>query len=542
MEQAISDTEVVVRGTTPSRLDPRLHYLCYAMLVLVIVIFAVIRIRLRNTPLQRDEGEYAYAGQLMLQGIPPYKLAYNMKLPGTYLAYAAMMAAFGETVAGIRIAVLFVLVANTLLLFFLTRRLFGLLAATAAAAFYTLLANRWSTLSLDGHATHFIMLAALAGTLLLLQAVDSQSRIILMLSGICFGMAFLMKQQGVTYAVFAGLYWIGSEWKRSASLRRLVSGCCVLASGIAIPYLITCLWLWWAGVFRQFWFWTVHYGAAYEKIVSWSEGWKQFNLNWPSVPRPALIWWMAGFGLTALFWNRRAREHNVLVLSFAFFSILAVVPGLYFRQHYFLVLLPGVAMLAGLAIGAPYEMLQGRNRLSMLRWIPVAFFLLAYISGLVGQKKYFVRMTPLQISRQMYHEDGFAEAQVVGDYVRDHTSDKDRIAVIASEPEIYFYSHRHSATGYMYMYPLTEKQKFAHTMQEEMIHEVQESEPEMIVFNDTMFTWGCSSKWPDVSPDPSMDMFLWMHHYLDAHYEQVAEVPIHSQAGSSCSHFVFRRR
>jgi hypothetical protein len=542
MEQGSADAQIVKVRTTSFRPGPRLRYFCYAMLILVLVIFAAIRIRLRNTPLQRDEGEYAYAGQLLLQGIPPYKLAYNMKLPGTYFAYTAMMAAFGETVPGIRIGMLVVLVANTLLLFSLTRRLFGLLTATAAAAFYTLLANRWSTLSLDGHATHFIVLAALAGTLLLLRAVETQSKVILWSSGICFGLAFLMKQQGLTYAVFAGLFWIGSEWRRSANWRRLLSGLCVLASGLSIPYLFTCLVAGYAGVFHQFWFWTVRYGAAYEKIVNWSEGWKNFNINWPSVPRPALIWWMAGFGLTALFWNRRGREHNVLILSFAFFSILAVMPGLYFRQHYFLVLLPVVAMLAGLAIGAPYESLEGRGRISMLKCLPIVVFLVAYFSGLIGQKKYFVRMTPLQISRQMYPEDGFAESRVVGDYIRDHTSDHDRIAVLASEPEIYFYSHRHSATGYLYMYPLMEKQKFAHRMQEEMIHEVEQSEPEMIVFTDNMFTWGCKPKWPEVSPEPSMDMFVWMHHYLDAHYRQVVEVPAYSRAGSSCSYFVYRLR
>ena len=39
-------------------------------LLLAILIFATIRWRLREIPLERDEGEYAYAGQLMLQGIP----------------------------------------------------------------------------------------------------------------------------------------------------------------------------------------------------------------------------------------------------------------------------------------------------------------------------------------------------------------------------------------------------------------------------------------------------------------------------------------
>jgi hypothetical protein len=37
----------------------------------------------------------------MLEGIPPYQLAWNMKLPGTYAAYALMMALFGQSIGGI---------------------------------------------------------------------------------------------------------------------------------------------------------------------------------------------------------------------------------------------------------------------------------------------------------------------------------------------------------------------------------------------------------------------------------------------------------
>jgi hypothetical protein len=52
-------------------------YYAYAFLLLAVVFFAAVRFRLRTMPLERDEGEYAYSGQLMLQGIPPYKLAYT---------------------------------------------------------------------------------------------------------------------------------------------------------------------------------------------------------------------------------------------------------------------------------------------------------------------------------------------------------------------------------------------------------------------------------------------------------------------------------
>lgn len=51
------------------------------IVLLAIIFFATIRYRLRDMPLERDEGEYAYSGQLMLQGIPPYKLAYNRSCP-----------------------------------------------------------------------------------------------------------------------------------------------------------------------------------------------------------------------------------------------------------------------------------------------------------------------------------------------------------------------------------------------------------------------------------------------------------------------------
>src|SRR5437588_12691628 len=102
-EIAGSSRPVSNRSTAPSGEVRWPRWLTFALLLLVLLLFAGIRWRLREMPLERDEGEYAYAGQLILQGIPPYQLAYNMKLPGTYLAYAAFLRTFGETPAGIHL-------------------------------------------------------------------------------------------------------------------------------------------------------------------------------------------------------------------------------------------------------------------------------------------------------------------------------------------------------------------------------------------------------------------------------------------------------
>jgi 4-amino-4-deoxy-L-arabinose transferase and related glycosyltransferases of PMT family len=540
----IAEPEIITIGTEQSRADTGVRYFCYGALILVVVVFGFVRIRLRNTPLERDEGEYAYAGQLMLQGIPPYQLAYNMKLPGTYAAYAIMMRVFGETVSGIRIGMLFVLLGNTLILFLLTRRLFGLLAATVASASYTLLANRLSTMSLDGHATHFIVLASLSGILLLLHAIESQRRTTLFLSGFCFGLAFLMKQHGILFAVFGGLFLAWSIWKQSASWRKIIAGEMVLAAGVVVPFIVTCALIWHTGLFRKFWFWTINYAAAYEKILDLSEGWKLLQIILPWVPRPYSVFLIAALGLSAIFWNRRAREEKVFVLSFTLFSLLAVCPGFYFRPHYFLVLLPAVAMLAGLGISAAHEYLQEHQASPLVAWIPIAIFVICYFAALEGQRKYLFQITPLQVNRQMHGGHGFPEAQVVADYIRTRTTEKDRIAIFGSEPEIFFYSGRHSATGYIYMYPLMEHQKFADRMQSAMRREIEKSQPRIVVFADNQFSWGWRREWHE--SEPTMKIFSWMRSYLTANYDLIAEVPIDSaryqQWGAPCRYYVYQRK
>src|SRR5215471_12871931 len=95
----------------------------WVLLGLILLLIISIRVRLREMPLERDEGEYAYAGQLILQGVPPYKEVYNMKLPGTYAAYAIIMAVFGQTPAGIHLGVMLVNVASIILMFLIGRKL-----------------------------------------------------------------------------------------------------------------------------------------------------------------------------------------------------------------------------------------------------------------------------------------------------------------------------------------------------------------------------------------------------------------------------------
>ena len=83
--------------TPPGRLTEARRAGTWVVLFAIIFATAAVRWHLLDVPLERDEGEYAYAGQLILQGIPPYEQVYNMKLPGIYAAYAVLLALFGQT-------------------------------------------------------------------------------------------------------------------------------------------------------------------------------------------------------------------------------------------------------------------------------------------------------------------------------------------------------------------------------------------------------------------------------------------------------------
>ncbi len=335
-----------------------MRFLPWVLVALIILLVAVIRLRLLQIPLERDEGEYAYAGQLLLQGIPPYKLAFNMKFPGTYAAYAVIMALFGQTIGGIHLGFLLLNAGTIVLVFLLGRRLLTAEAGVAAGAAYALLSVDPGVLGTQAHATHFVVAAALGGTLLLLRAVDTRRSATLFWSGLLYGIAVLMKQHGILFAGFAILFLLSNHRARPRTVwtslpRKLMLFC----GGVALPLVLTGLALWRAGVFDRFWFWTVTYAREYAGETSISDGIDTFSSNFLEVVRGDLAIWIAAVaGLALIWWKQKNRSAAIFVTGLLIFSFAALCPGFYFRSHYFVLMLPAVALLAGAAVSCAGEL------------------------------------------------------------------------------------------------------------------------------------------------------------------------------------------
>ena len=375
-----------------------------------------------------------------------------------------------------------------------------------------------------------------------------------MAGGLLFGTAFLMKQQGVFLPGFGALMvLIHYAGLRPFAWRKVLVGSVVFTMGVVLPYAATCAWLWHAGVFNQFWFWTVLYARQYVQMVPMLEGVKTFGEQFREIAGATWPLWIAAL-LGALLIGRAKDAAKVRWFLYAYFvfSFLCVCPGLYFREHYFIVWLPAVAIFSGVACsrllyvsarwqGASRRMEGGGQgplrhpqhkpakwRLltlvqfasavsGIVLWLAIILLLTAATFMLWQQREVFILWTPTQACREIYGANPFVESPVIADYLRRHSTPDQQVAVIGSEPQLYFYAKRKSATGYIYVYGLMESQPFAQKMQEEMCREIERAKPEFIVLVNNTCSWG-------TDPGPYSFVWQWANNYMNSNYECVGLV------------------
>jgi hypothetical protein len=527
----------------------------WTLLLAALAFASFVRIRLREFPLERDEGEYAYAGQLILRGIPPYRLAYNMKLPGTYLAYAAIMGVFGESPSGIHTGLLLVNLLTIVLVYFLGRELFDAIAGGVSAVAYSAMSASPTVYGTAAHATHFVTLFGVAGAWQLWRTLRNDSMRSSIAAGFLLGAAFVMKQQGLFLVAFGAVAVVGHFGRKRSALGRLLAHLCVFAAGTAVPFLAVCIWLSSAGVFDKFWFWTFDYARQYVVKLSLEQGaamlgyriGAMFQVNWP-------YWLAAALGAAHLVLRDGERDRRRFVLAFFVASFLCVCPGLYFREHYFIVVLPAVSLLTGacgrVLLPPPRPVADCAEKVRELgvakgpkrrhaqqgkRPIPSerraltalgkrqAAGALLLVAGLAAalwpQRGFLFQWTPTRACREVYGLNPFVEAAPLAEFLESRSAPDDCIAVVGSEPELYFLSKRTSATGYIYMYPLMDPQPFARSMQEEMAREVEAARPALVVLVNVGASWLAK-------PGSDGFVFEWSQRFVAREYETIGLVDI----------------
>jgi hypothetical protein len=309
-------------------------------------------------------------------------------------------------------------------------------------------------------------------------------------------------------------------WRsRAAGVRAAVTRGGLFALGAVAPYAVLCACLSAAGVLDNFWFWTVTYARDYVSTVPLSQAFEILRANAARAVGPNVaLWAMAAAGAVLFFARHRDRDAKVFLAGLLLFSFLAVCPGFFFRPHYFIVMLPAVSLLAGAgAVSISSRRAGDGVNLAGLAWALAA--VLAMGIAVAWQRAPFFQSDTTTVSRARYGRNPFPESIEIARYIASNSAPGDRIAVLGSEPQLYFYAHRRAATRYVYAYALMEPHPHAGQLQDQVIREIEAARPLFAVFVDVPTSW---------LAQPSSDRRIqrWMSSYLPSHYETVGVVEI----------------
>ena len=478
----------------------------------VVVIFVLfIRLRLLGIPLERDEGEYAYVGQLLLQGILPYTEAYNMKFPGIYFVYALILAIFGQSHTGIHLALVLVNIITSILLFLIGRRLFNNTVGIITASSFLIMTLSPKVLGFWANSEHFVILPVTGGILLMLWVLEKRGLIGAFFSGLLLGTPFLIKQHGIFFTLFGFICFCLIYLRDHPSFSKKVFldiGLFVL--GILTPFGLTIILFLTFGNFENFWFWTFQYASEYATGTSIDKGLANFKKTFiPIIKDNFFIMIVALFGLMSIFWSKAGKSKWLFIIGFFITSFLSICPGLHFREHYYILLIPAIALFFGVGINSINERLSS----SFIRTVVASCIAtISLVYPIVNQREFLFKLSPEEACRSVYGLNPFPESLEIAKFINENTSENDEIAVLGSEPQIYFYSKRKAATGYIYTYALMEPHKFALKMQKEMISEIETSGPKYIIVANLPTSWL-------MHPDSKKHIINWIQDYVPENYE-----------------------
>ena len=473
-----------------------------------------VRIRLLGLPLERDEGEYAYMAKQLLQGVLPYNESQSMKFPGIFFAYAGVLAIFGESPVAIHLALLCINLGTAFLLFLLGRNLMSLSVGIMAGVSFSVLTLSPTLQGVWANSEHFVLLPAVGGMLLLWVGQDKPARFLF--SGFLLGCALLIKQHAIFFFLFGVFYLLFRHINKSKPLHKPFVTISLFVAGGLTPIILSALIYGVSGNFSEFWFSTIQYASEYVSMNSPSEGFENFKYNFaPVLESNFPILWLSLIGMASVAWKKKCKDEYLFLFGFFVCSFLAITPGLYFRPHYFLLWMPVLSLFVGVGIESlvsrlpSYKLLISVGILTLSLGLP--FFL---------QKNFFFTLPVFEATRMVYGLNPFSASLEISKYIRDYSQKDDRIAVFGSEPQIYFYSQRRSATRFIYMYPLMEKHVYARPMQRKMIKEIEGAKPEFVVVVKLAGSWVSSR--PDFSPM----LKDWAEEYLIKEYEITGVVDI----------------
>ena len=423
-----------------------------ALLAAIGVLPVLLYLPFLNEPFERDEGVYATIARGLLEGQVPYRDLFDHKPPLIYGWYALSFLLFGEGVVAPRLTASLVLSATALLLFLQARLVLSRRAGYLAAGIFAASAGI-ALLQPNANTEVFMLLPLTASLLCFTVGVRSAGLRWFLMAGALGGLAVMTKP--VAAWNLAALAVVAAVWGWRAGVpdrRRLEPALWLVAGGLAAialvmaPFVAT-------GAMDDFFYANVRFNLLYAEQLSPGERLSRLVRGLPLfVLAAGPLVATAALGIGAVL-RRRWWPHDQLLLLWAAASALGVASPGRFYPHYFVHLLPAMALLSA----AMFDRARFR-----LRPTPGRLPALALLGGLTA----FAVSVPLWSNLAVYlrptaaerHVAKFPAAQAreenagasLGAYLAERTRLGDTIYNFGRDSQLYFYADRRPAAKYLF--------------------------------------------------------------------------------------------
>ena len=480
-------------------------YIGITIVFLALIWFA--RTNLFSLPFERDEGSYSYMGQLLLEGQKPYVDFYEMKLPGIFYCYAAVVGIFGKTQEAMHLGFAVVNFISAYFVWLIAKKIFNTPAAMAATVSFVILSLIKGISGFAAQAEHFVVMFSVMGIYATFLAIESGKIWQYFLAGISLGMALLVKQSGGFFAVAAGVLVILANIKPLNVSRLIKSGTAMLLGfaviiGIFVGLIIS------KGAYKEMMYWTIEAAKNYVGALTWDQGMQQLSGGMRSITTGYIGFWVLAFLGVTLIWLTNLGFYKKLGISLlAIIAFGSTAPGLRFYGHYFIQFMPALALLVGAAIYSIGFILKEKMNISGGYGASTAAFLLIAITAIANQSDYYFSPNKFKIIREVYGDNPFVEADAISDYIKTHSKENGPIAVFGAEPEVYFQTQRKCPHHHSFISFTSPNTEMAKTWREEVKAGVEKAAPEYVVVFFHQFSWS-------YKPDDDQDLFKYGLDYV----------------------------
>jgi Dolichyl-phosphate-mannose-protein mannosyltransferase len=516
-----TQTVVPPTVTTPSVapfFDTRWIYGGITVLILAIIWFA--RIHLLSLPFERDEGAYSYMGELLLDGGKPYIDFYEMKLPGLFYTYAAMVALFGKSVEGMHLGFGLLSMISAIILGLTTRKLFNDVAAMATTVSFAVLSLSKSISGFAAQGEHLVAFFAILGIYATVKAIETNKLWQYFLAGAAFAMGVMVKQSGVFFAVGAGLMMILANIRPLNFLNIAKNTAAMLLGFLTIVAFFLFLMIK-NGAYNQMNYFVFEVAQEYVKSLDFDFGMQRLRDSIKATTDGYMAyWWLGGLGMI-LPWMTSLDLYKKLGISIlAIMAFACVVPGLRFYGHYYLLFMVGLAMLIGAAVYSISMIVEEKLEWTFGKTIAAVLFLLPTIWIIANQKDYYFNDSSYKTIREVYGENPFPETKAIAEYIKANSRSNGPIAIFGSEPQIYFETHRKCVSRHSFLAFTSPQNDAAKKWREEFKADVEKAKPEYCVIVVQGFSW----LFPD---EKSQDLLQYAFKYVnDNQYDMVGVAEI----------------